>query len=184
MKAIQTEYKGYRFRSRTEARWAVFFDNLNWNWEYEPEGYVLPGNIPYLPDFKLILPNSTIVHAEVKNLEFDDLGDEEISKVRLLSNATNTMVVILPGTPECRIYNAVRPMMAKNSYVGVIFQDYEPYLRIADEYWLQQTIFDKTTGRVKFAFNDRQIYKAFGRQYTKALRASRSARFEYGETPQ
>ncbi|MCB6994492.1 hypothetical protein LI177_13475 [bacterium 210820-DFI.6.37] len=26
LKAIQTEYKGYRFRSRLEARWAVFFD--------------------------------------------------------------------------------------------------------------------------------------------------------------
>ena len=26
IKAIQTEYKGYLFRSRLEARWAVFFD--------------------------------------------------------------------------------------------------------------------------------------------------------------
>jgi hypothetical protein len=25
-KAIETHYKGYRFRSRLEARWAVFFD--------------------------------------------------------------------------------------------------------------------------------------------------------------
>jgi len=25
---IETEYKWYRFRSRTEARWAVFFDTL------------------------------------------------------------------------------------------------------------------------------------------------------------
>lgn len=25
---IETEYKGYRFRSRLEARWAVFFDTL------------------------------------------------------------------------------------------------------------------------------------------------------------
>ena len=28
MKAIETEYNGYRFRSRLEARWAVFFDAL------------------------------------------------------------------------------------------------------------------------------------------------------------
>lgn len=28
MKAIETRYKGYRFRSRLEARWAVFFDAL------------------------------------------------------------------------------------------------------------------------------------------------------------
>ena len=26
IKAIETYYKGYRFRSRLEARWAVFFD--------------------------------------------------------------------------------------------------------------------------------------------------------------
>lgn len=50
--AIETAYKGYRFRSRLEARWAVFFDTLDVRWEYEKEGYRLPsGN--YLPDFWL-----------------------------------------------------------------------------------------------------------------------------------
>ncbi len=29
IKAIETRYKGYRFRSRLEARWAVFFDALS-----------------------------------------------------------------------------------------------------------------------------------------------------------
>lgn len=29
VKAIDTVYKGYRFRSRLEARWAVFFDALD-----------------------------------------------------------------------------------------------------------------------------------------------------------
>jgi hypothetical protein len=42
IKAIETIYKGYRFRSRLEARWAVFFDALEIDWEYEKEGYVLP----------------------------------------------------------------------------------------------------------------------------------------------
>lgn len=50
LKAIQTPYKGYRFRSRLEARWAVFFDALGMRWEYEPEGFELP-NGRYLPDF-------------------------------------------------------------------------------------------------------------------------------------
>ena len=31
-KAVQTEYKGYLFRSRLEARWAVFFDTLGIQW--------------------------------------------------------------------------------------------------------------------------------------------------------
>jgi hypothetical protein len=42
IKAIETKYKGYRFRSRLEARWAVFFDALKLAWDYEPEGYELP----------------------------------------------------------------------------------------------------------------------------------------------
>src|SRR5690242_11860421 len=42
IKAIETKYKGYRFRSRLEARWAVFFDALGLKWDYEPEGYELP----------------------------------------------------------------------------------------------------------------------------------------------
>lgn len=38
LKAIETHYKpSYRFRSRLEARWAVFFDALGYEWEYEVE---------------------------------------------------------------------------------------------------------------------------------------------------
>ena len=52
IRAIETRYKGYRFRSRLEARWAVFMDAAGIAWEYEKEGYALPsGN--YLPDFWL-----------------------------------------------------------------------------------------------------------------------------------
>lgn len=62
--AIQTRYKGHHFRSRLEARWAVFFDACGTKWEYEKEGYDLTGyeeNIGggdhklgrYLPDFWL-----------------------------------------------------------------------------------------------------------------------------------
>jgi len=39
IKAINTEYKGYKFRSRLEARWAVYFDSLGIKWEYEIEGF-------------------------------------------------------------------------------------------------------------------------------------------------
>lgn len=51
VKAIETEYAGYRFRSRLEARWAVFFDALGIEWEYEPQGYTLKDGTNYLPDF-------------------------------------------------------------------------------------------------------------------------------------
>src|SRR5262245_46962536 len=39
LEPIETRYKGYRFRSRLEARWAVFFDAQGIKWEYEPQGY-------------------------------------------------------------------------------------------------------------------------------------------------
>ena len=51
-KPIETHYKGYRFRSRLEARWAVFFDALQIPYRYEPEGFDLNG-LWYLPDFYL-----------------------------------------------------------------------------------------------------------------------------------
>lgn len=52
IKAIETEYAGCRFRSRLEARWAVFFDALGVEWEHEPEGFqTSAGN--YLPDFRV-----------------------------------------------------------------------------------------------------------------------------------
>lgn len=53
IKAIETQYNGYRFRSRLEARYAVFFDSLNLRYEYEPEGFELWGGRRYLPDFWL-----------------------------------------------------------------------------------------------------------------------------------
>lgn len=51
MKPIETVYRGYRFRSRLEARWAVFFDSLGLRWEYEPEGFEFSDGTRYLPDF-------------------------------------------------------------------------------------------------------------------------------------
>lgn len=53
IEAIQTEYNGYRFRSRLEARWAVFFDALGVDYNYEPEGIESDDGVRYLPDFKV-----------------------------------------------------------------------------------------------------------------------------------
>lgn len=56
MKAIETTYAGCRFRSRLEARWAVFFDQLGIRWDYEPQGFEIAtatSHRCYLPDFYL-----------------------------------------------------------------------------------------------------------------------------------
>jgi hypothetical protein len=69
---IETRYAGCHFRSRLEARWAVFFNSANIPWEYEPEGFNIDGKY-YLPDFRLpqcglwievkpILPTPDILH--------------------------------------------------------------------------------------------------------------------------
>lgn len=52
IKAIETQYAGYKFRSRLEARWAVAFDLLGIRWLYEHQGYDIDGQW-YLPDFEL-----------------------------------------------------------------------------------------------------------------------------------
>jgi hypothetical protein len=50
---IETIYNGFRFRSRAEARWAVFFDTCGIKYQYEPEGVRLSDETLYLPDFYL-----------------------------------------------------------------------------------------------------------------------------------
>lgn len=80
MKAIETVYKGYRFRSRLEARWAVFFDALEIAWEYEKEGFNLEGTW-YLPDFWLPQYNYWI---EIKG---QTPTSEEVEKCALLARA-------------------------------------------------------------------------------------------------
>jgi len=59
MKAIETVYKGYVFRSRLEAKWATFFDLCGWRWAYEPVDFN-----GWIPDFALY--GSTLVYVEIK----------------------------------------------------------------------------------------------------------------------
>lgn len=66
IKPIETLYNGYRFRSRLEARWAVFFDTLGVRYLYEYEGYVGTNGVGYLPDF--FFPDYNI-YAEVKGTD-------------------------------------------------------------------------------------------------------------------
>ena len=65
IKPIETVYNGYRFRSRLEARWAVFFDAAGIKYQYESEGFeVNPyGDTPirYLPDFYLPVLADTLL---------------------------------------------------------------------------------------------------------------------------
>lgn len=91
--AIETKYKGFRFRSRLEARWAVFFDALEISFQYEPEGFLLlqGQTIPYLPDFYLPDPG---VWIEIKG---PPPNKEEILKCQLLADQTDKPVYLYYG---------------------------------------------------------------------------------------
>ena len=91
-KSYETRYKGRRFRSRLEARWAVFFDTLDVPWEYEPKDFNLGDLGRYLPDFRLPWQEFWV---EVK---CPAPSGEEASKAQALANQTGEPVVIFEGS--------------------------------------------------------------------------------------
>lgn len=100
VKAIDTIYNGYKFRSRLEARWAVYLDTIGISYEYEKEGYDLDG-VLYLPDFWLPQVN---MFAEVKA---EQLTEAELHKVKLLVEATKKACILLVGLPAEQSYPIV-----------------------------------------------------------------------------
>ena|ERR1043166_9258726 len=101
MWAIETQYRGYRFRSRLEARWAVYFDALHLQWEYEKEGFRFACGTCYLPDFWL---PQVEMWAEVKQSTF---APEELKKVSLLVQGSGFPCILLDGPPDLRSYGVV-----------------------------------------------------------------------------
>lgn len=96
IKPIETIYNGYRFRSRLEARWAVFFDALGIKYEYEREGYETPDGY-YLPDFWL---PETKTFIEVKPAKHDPSGEMEWpGDSRWAAIADHFRLIVLCGTP-------------------------------------------------------------------------------------
>jgi hypothetical protein len=97
VKPIETTYMGSRFRSRLEARWAVFFDALGITWEYEPEGFQLSDGTWYLPDFRLPTFDGGM-WAEVQ-----PHGDD-FSKAQQFSRESRQAMWLCEGTPAVRCY--------------------------------------------------------------------------------
>jgi hypothetical protein len=178
IKPIETQYKGYRFRSRLEARWAVFFDALDQKWEYEKEGYTLDGGIKYLPDFWLPLhPGVDIGHfLEIKPIEPNEVERE---KLLLLSIAIGKPVICFWGLPgdsdewhmtlyrnnECRLKDGVFRINYYHQQVLKFMDDHMKriYYLPFDYAWHIQAEFNKIDS------------------LQKAFTSFRSARFEFGE---
>ena len=183
IKAIETRYKGYRFRSRLEARWAVFFDTLGIVWEYEPEGFELQNQMYYLPDFRIFGTDTNgekfSFWVEVKPLEYvlteqDALKFGAFCSVNIGKIKTTINHLILAvGMPEIKKYkefdsgfNFILWSHRKRPWY-VEFEDWidgGPHYAIDTKYHLSNTL---EVVRDKFVF---------------AVNAARSARFEFGQS--
>lgn len=167
-RAIETRYKGYRFRSRLDARWAVFFDALGLKWEYEPEGFELGGGLRYLPDFKI---NGT--WFEVKSSV-----DSDLTKPKMFADRFDKVVCILDGAPDLRAY--------------VVWQGYSQADDTTTHRLLEDNLIFVPAGCKYHPFywstgeRDSRRYPldSFGEEAVDVLRAvaaARGARFEHGE---
>jgi hypothetical protein len=94
LRAITTRYNGYAFRSRLEARWAVFLDHLGYKWEYEPEGFELGNGLRYLPDFWL---PEWDMWLEIKPDEPDSVTLEKAGRLAVQSQKPVFISCGLPG---------------------------------------------------------------------------------------
>lgn len=101
IRAIETPWHGHRFRSRLEARWAIFFTTLKIEFWYEPEGFDLGGGEWYLPDF--YLPQLKI-YVEVKP---EALLALEMRRAQTLACKLGRHVLLLVGPPDFRRYDVI-----------------------------------------------------------------------------
>jgi len=158
--AIETHYAGYRFRSRLEARWAVFFTALRVRWHYETQGYLIgEKRRPYLPDFWL--PDLGVwveVKGEMPALDMD-LIDDAVSYPHGLPKSDpfgELCLLILGEIPEPGV-TALHWMVSRTVYApcGALDQ----FCACHDLHYSQQTFSPLTedmlsTARVKANFGD------------------------------
>lgn len=174
IKPIETYYKGYRFRSRLEARWAVFFDSVGIDWTYEEQGYTFPDGTCYLPDF--YLPESH-TFFEVKGV----MTEESAHKIELLLNAGCRVAVgYSVGVFRSPVDYWGQRFSLEDSNNSVIAQ-----CRSCGKYW-----FLGLTGSYicpccgEYDGDHHLILDSYSGSLTEAVKAARRARFEHGETPE
>lgn len=139
MRIIETRFDGIRFRSRTEARWAVFFKACRLRYEYEKEGFDLGGGIWYLPDFWLPELNRWF---EVKGKR---PSHDELEKCRALAVESGHEVLLAVGTPDpaseqiIRVFPHLDIEIESKDVRAYRLRNWRAYPRPTDEYqdWWQ-----------------------------------------------
>lgn len=112
IKPKPTTYNGIKYRSRLEARWAVFFTTLGIHFEYEKHYFELPSGF-YLPDF--LIPSQEkfpkALWIEVKGPSTERLIDDYLLRELIeKSKIRGTMLFDIPEIKErdihtCSSYN-------------------------------------------------------------------------------
>jgi hypothetical protein len=123
---IETHYKGCRFRSRLEARWAVALDHRGLGWQYEPEGFETPCG-RYLPDFRVVLfpPGPGVIGMdcwlEVKPSDYQ-LDQNDLGRWISVSRGTGLMLLVACGMDTRTISITPDHTYTHASYPGIIGQ--------------------------------------------------------------
>jgi len=164
IRAIETTYNGYHFRSRLEARWAVFFDALGIEFWYEPEGYEFDG-VRYLPDF--YLPQVGML-AEVKP---ERLTASERRKAEGLCMHLNKHIIMLVGPPDFKVYDCLWKWADEEILPDDVLLDIDYHGR--KYYEDEHRLFNSCMGSWTTSEN-------FTKRYRDAIYASREARFDSG----
>lgn len=175
--AIQTRYKGCFFRSRIEARWAVVWDAMGLQWEYEKEGYDF-GGVYYLPDFWLPEKNCWVeIKGDGERIASRDHSriNDDLRKCMLLAQNLKQNVLWLSGQIPDLKYD-LRKHGWSRAHDDFYCLEYQKVI------WLEVTPqfdYDRTgfTGLNPFLHELKWLHNV------RALNAGRSARFEHGESP-
>ena len=210
IKSIETQYNGYRFRSRLEARWAVFFDAAGIKYEYEPEGFELEDGTRYLPDFYLPelgwyaevkAPRDGIENDMQKMLKFIGKGIDVLlllgnipPKVEIPSwhfhilHYNHLMKTAMCGSAPFVIGCDGRGRFDTDLYIDRTHEiptwnfDEHDFCVLAFEVYHDRDLFTKYFGGEELAWCETWDKSAI-RATAKAFDAARCARFEHGETP-
>lgn len=182
IKPIETWYKGVKFRSRLEARWAVFFDAIGIRYEYEMEGFQMEDGTEYLPDF--YLPDLDI-WIEVKGI-MTGVDQHKIDMFRKSLTHPSYLLVVGPIPPETAdtlrwVYNTFPG--AEYFEMGGANNSWDfPYLPcvcpVCGKVGFE---FDGRGGRVCSHSDDDKGYSYDHPRIREAYKKARSARFEHGE---
>ncbi len=191
--ALPTEYKGYRFRSRLEARWAVFFDVCRVKWEYEPEGFALPNGQFYLPDFLLhgcagrspddlyveVKGKMTDADAE-KILQFSGISDLDILEVK-------NPILVVTGIPDGDCIADIEDFCRDLGYSGFPGIENGPYPfnfeTIDGDHFVAHPGINKNGQFELFGDDNNYTYDRDDAATLRAYTLARQARFEHGERP-